>query len=68
MEPHSLPLYTFSSLEPIWKPHAPHYRPTNRVEGTHSPTGRIFGQFFDYSVVFYISRAQPKPCVEHEFG
>lgn len=68
MEHHSLPLYTFNSLEPIWKPHAPHHRPTNRVEETNSPIGRIFGQFFDYCVVFYISRAQPKPRAKYESG
>lgn len=56
MEHHSLPLYTFSSSKPNWNLYATHYRPTNRVEETDAPTGRIFGQFFDNSVVFYTRR------------
>jgi len=68
MEHHSLPLYTLASSKPIWKLYASHYRPTNRVEEKNATTGRIFGQLFDYSVVFYSSRAQPKPRIEHELG
>ncbi|MDD1830070.1 hypothetical protein LRP52_48960, partial [Photobacterium sp. ZSDE20] len=58
---------TFSSLTPNWNIYAAHYRPSNRVEETNSPIGRIFGQLFDYCVVFYISRAEPKPRPEYEF-
>ena len=67
MEHDSLPLYTFNSLEPIWNLYASHHRPINRVEETNSPIGRICGQFFDYCVVFYLSRAEPKSRTEYEF-